>query len=348
MSRTVAGHTVAVPRYYRTGITIAFVVGVVWSAITLGFDGAVACCLWQQLRSQGFATTTGVITHSEVEKQEDGDGATYRPNIAYTYRVAGGECHGNAYDYNRIWSNDGSAQRIVADHPVGKHVVVYYNPADTSDAVLHIGLDGNDLLRIVFATPFNVVMLGFWVAAAGAIYRRLARPPAGGAKTWNDGGRVHVQLPKTNPLLAALVAVVGANVAGMLIFSFAIAPTVSLVLMLFGAILMAGAGVYLYQEGKLARGHFDLVIDDSAQTVSLPRILGRRTEAIVPMQCISSVELEQIEVKDSEGQISYRFAPVLVLSDGAGTTRCEKLAEWWDRTAAQDLAAWLREQLRLA
>ena len=70
-------------------------------------------------------------------------------------------------------------------------------------------------------------------------------------------------------------------------------------------------------------------------------------KAVVPMQYISSVELEQIEEENSDRQISYRFAPVLVLADGAGTTRRKKLVEWWDRAAARDLVAWLRKRLRI-
>jgi hypothetical protein len=74
--------------------------------------------------------------------------------------------------------------------------------------------------------------------------------------------------------------------------------------------------------------------------------MGRRSEAVVPMECITAVELEEIEHRDSEGCISYRFAPLLVLAAGAGLARCEKLVQWWDRTAAKDLAGWLRARLQ--
>ena len=78
----------------------------------------------------------------------------------------------------------------------------------------------------------------------------------------------------------------------------------------------SGAGAYLYVEGRVARGVFDLVIDDLARTVSLPQTMGREAEVIVPIQYISAVEVVQHEEKDSDGQISYRFTLVLALADG--------------------------------
>ncbi len=353
MPRTILRHGDLANRHnFTVAHCVVFAIGiVVWTGLTLGFDSIFARNAWQQYHALGYATAPGLITHSEVQEQDDGDGdgATYRAKLAYTYRVADREYHGARYGYDQSWSSDGGADRIVADHPVGKPVLVYYDPHDPADAVLHAGLDGSDLLLGLFVLPFNIVMLGLWGVATGTIYRRVARPVAGGAKTWDDGGRVHVRLLPIDPLCFGAAAAIGVDIIGMVIFGTRIgfAPTTPSILIVFGAILASGAGAYLYVEGRVARGLFDLVIDDLARTVSLPQTMGREAEVVVPIQYISAVEVQQHEEKDSDGQISYGFTPVLVFADGAGATRCEKLVKWRDHIAAQDLAAWLRQRLRI-
>jgi hypothetical protein len=319
---------------------ISLVVAAVWTALTLGFDYSLALDAWHQWRATGYATADGEITHSELEEEDCGDSRSFHPVLRYRYLVDGREYSGDRYDYNSTWWSDAHAHRIVAANPLGQRVDVRYDRQNPSDAVLHAGIAGDELFKIVFLIPFNIVTLALASATVGAIYRGIARPPAGGAKTWTEGRRIHVRLPAWHPLTAAGAVAVGLSVAGLVVFGTSmVESTPPALLLLLGAMFAGGAGVYLYLECKLARGDCDLVIDAAGGTVLLPPTMGRRSAASVPLEYISAVELDQTESRDSDGVTSYRFAPVLVMDGGE---RREKIAEWWDRFAAEELAAWLR------
>ena len=64
------------------------------------------------------------------------------PNVKYRYTVAGKTYSGNRYRFGEIYSSDGIGYQIVAEHPAGKRVTVYYNPDDPADALLRPGLEG--------------------------------------------------------------------------------------------------------------------------------------------------------------------------------------------------------------
>jgi hypothetical protein len=112
--------------------------------------------------------------------------------------------------------------------------------------------------------------------------------------------------------------------------------------------LVSGAATYLYLDGTLAGGSSDLIIDPAAQTVTLPQTSGRRSNVIVSMRSIIDVEIDQIEQRDWQGRVSYRFAPALVVDSGIGSPRRERLVEWYELGAVENLAAWLREKLWIA
>jgi hypothetical protein len=325
---------------------VSLVVVAVWTALTIGFDYSIALNAWNQWRATGYATAAGEVTRSELEVENSGDSRSFHPVLRYRYLVDGREYSGNRYDYNSTWWSDSHAHRIVAANPLGQRVEVRYDPRNPADAVLHAGVAGDDLFKILFVVPLNIVMLALASATAGALYRGIARPPAGGAKTWTDGRRIHVRLPAWNPLLAAGAVAVALSVVGLIVFGISLVEsTTPALLTLLGAMLAVGAGVYVYLEGKVARGDCDMVIDVAGGAVVLPRTMGRRTTASIPMEYITAVELDQIETRDSDGANSYYFAPVLVLDGGE---RREKLVAWWDRFAAEELTAWLRATLASA
>ena len=156
-----------------------------------------------------------------------------------------------------------------------------------------------------------------------------------------------MRLPRCHPLIVAAVVSIAINVVGLVVFGTSLIDlTVTGLLTLFGAMLTGGAAVFLYLDGELARGESDLVINAVADAVSLPKTMGRQAIAAVPLDLVAAVELDEIESTDSDGQTSYRFAPVLVLDDRAGSQRREKLVEWWDLSAAQEFTGWLREKLQ--
>jgi hypothetical protein len=324
-----------------------------WSSITLVFDGFLAWSAYCQIRAQNYAATTGVVTHSAVERQSDSEGSnTYSPNIKYKYAVAGKEYSGNRYRFGQDSSNDHSAQRIVTEHPVGKQVSVYYDPDRPSEALLRPGLEGSDLFMAMFLLPFNLVMLGLWSVIGGWVWARAVALPAGGVKVWDDGFQARVRLPPVQPFLAAaIVAAVTAFVATFVVgFGFGgFHPSMSVMCVVWAAILASGLLAYAANRWKLVRGDWDLVIDATDQQVTLPRTMGRKTDIVVRARDIASVEVQRVEKRGSRRDtiVTDRFVPTLTVTDRSGATRHEKLGEWWDQARAEAFAAWLRERLRI-
>jgi Protein of unknown function (DUF3592) len=85
---------------------------------------------------------------------------TYRPVVAYTYRVGG-----RAFAADTIWltsavswSDPADARAFLADYPVGAPISPFYDPADPSDAALII----EPPTPLVFiATAIGLILLAF-------------------------------------------------------------------------------------------------------------------------------------------------------------------------------------------
>lgn len=318
-----------------------------WSAMTLGFDGLLARDAFRQLRALGYATTAGSVTHSKVETVDGDDGPTYRPNIKYKYTVAGKEYQGDRYRYGQ-WSSGGrSAHRIVASHPVAAQVEVYYSPDDPTDSVLTAGLEGMDLFFAMFMLPFNLVMLGFWIAIGGSIRQRLFASPAGGAKVRDDGRYVRVRLTLWNPLFSGAAAAGGLAFAGtfLVAFGFGADPSLATMLVAWGIILGGGVAVWLYGCWRQAGGGSDLILDEFRQCMTLPPTQGREEEVVIPFDKVAAIEVETIEKPGSEGGVSRSYLPTVVFTDSDGSQRREPIAKWPLEDRAQGLASWLRERL---
>lgn len=318
-----------------------------WSAMTLGFDGLLARDAFRQIRALGYATAAGAVTHSDVETVDGEDGPTYRPNVKYRYSVAGKEYQGDRYRYGQ-WSTGGrSAHRTVASHPVGAQVEVHYAHDDPTDSVLAVGLQGMDLFFAMFMLPFNLVMLGFWVAIGGGLRQRLFAPPAGGARIWDDGRYVRVRLTLWNPLFSGAAAAGGLAFAGTFViaFGFGADPSLATMLVAWGIILGGGVAVGLYGYWRQAGGGSDLILDEYRQCMTLPPTQGRQEEVVIPFDKVVAIEVETIERPGSEGGVSRSYLPTVVFTDSDGSQRREPIATWPLEDRAQGLAVWLRERL---
>lgn len=80
----------------------------------------------------------GVIESSEVvpEKHFEGD-QFYRPVLRYRYSAPGGSYVGDKLaTTGRLYPKEAAAKKVAARYPVGATVMVHYNPADPSEAIL--------------------------------------------------------------------------------------------------------------------------------------------------------------------------------------------------------------------
>lgn len=123
-------------------------------------------------------------------------------------------------------------------------------------------------------------------------------------------------------------------------------PPLKVALGAWGIVLGVGLVSFLWKTVRLAGGSFDLVMV-AGRSIKLPRAFGRREEVEVPWENAAAVEVEKVEKRGGKGGRYYVYAAVLVVSERGGTPRREKLRELRDETRANDLAAWLREQLQI-
>ncbi len=319
-----------------------------WSAGVLFFDGFMAKSFFKQYESGHYPAVTGTVTHSEVKSHRGSKGGTtYQAVIHYRFEVDGQTFTGARLRYNPASSDSASARSLVDDHPAGAAVRIFYDPKNPQDSLLFPGITGADYLMVLFLTPFNAVMLGFWIWLGGQLRERLFRPVAGGIKIISDGMFTRVRLPQFGAVAWGLVTTGGLGFASIFIvgFSTQMKPSVGLILPVIGGVYLTGFGVFLWQWWKIRSGLDDLVINEAGRTLDLPETFGRKERVTVNYTDIDNLAVVQLEHRSSKGGISYTYAPTLILR---GTEPSEqKLADWSDKLKADDFTAWLGKQLGL-
>ena len=297
-----------------------------WSAITLMFDFSMGKVAFQQIYALTYPTTLGSVTRSEVAVENDGDGPSYAPKIAHTYSVAGKKYEGSRYRYGQIAGRSDAVRGMVASLPVGSDVVVHYAPNDPSDAVLRSGVEGGDLIQAIFSLPFNLVMLGLWLA----IRYRVVPAAAGGARICEDGRYIRVQLFPWLPLWVAAIA--AGAMAFVLAFVFGLGigtnPPVWVALAAWGILFAGSAAVYRRVKRKLLESDPDLVIDTFGQSITLPRSSERQDDVIVPWAKIVSIDLKQEVKPGTESTTGPAFIPTLVFIDSDRFRATRETCRW--------------------
>jgi hypothetical protein len=199
----------------------------------------------------------------------------------------------------------------------------------------------------LFLTPFNCIMLGFLFWLGGSLRELIFHPVAGGVKIFSDGLNTHVRLPQLSVFYWGLLTTGGMAFVSIFIvgFSTGMQPSIPLAVASLVLVYLAGLATALWQWFKIRQGVDDLLINDTAGTLELPLTFGRKERLTIRFGAVESVFVEQIVHRSSKGGISYTYAPTLQLRGGEPSQH--KLADWGDRRRADDLADWLRRQLRL-
>ena len=151
-------------------------------------------------------------------------------------------------------------------------------------------------MLVLFLTPFNAVMLGFWMWIGGWLRQRLLRPAAGGVKSlrqeWSPGfdclisGGWFGHWQQRAALASFPFSSSGSARTCNRRFGF--------VLTAIGIVYLTGAGVYLWHWRKIHSGIFDLVINQSARTLDLPQTYGRKQPLTVNIADIESFTVETL------------------------------------------------------
>ena len=321
-----------------------------WSTFVVFFDVHIGRNLWNQFAYRNYPTATGEITHSEVTQHRGSKGGTtYGVDIRYRYAVNDRSFEGTRFRYSAESSSDWAwAERAVAGHPVGSQAQVFYSPRNPQDAVLSPGVEGSDLILVLFSMPFNMVMLGLWTWLGGWLRERIFKPVAGGVRIITEGPRTSIRLPEYGAMVWCMVAVGGLSFVSLFILGFTSGfhPSLPAACVVLFGVAAAGAGAYWRQWRKIHSGDDDLILDEGAQTIELPETCGRKNRVTSAFAEIENLTLEIIVHHGSKGGVSYTYAPTLWLRGGVAGG--QKLADWSDKMKAEAFTDWLRQRLGLS
>jgi len=124
--------------------------------------------LYEAMTSVSWPTCEGVITHSEVvPPRHAGAGQPNEVSIRYDYTVEDKKYTGDRYRfaYTVTLNPNREVAGIVAAHPVGTVVKVYYSPSSPTTSVLVPGT--NWAVYFLLGTGVVFFLVGVWVVYGG-------------------------------------------------------------------------------------------------------------------------------------------------------------------------------------
>ena len=121
--------------------------------------------------SQNWSSAPGRITESYVRREESTDSegymtTSYYPEVRYNYEFLGSEYTGDKIAFGgKVGGNQKKAQANLVQHPVGKNVIIYYDPNNPEDAILERKMSGKSML--IIGVVFTLI--AFCTACVGGI-----------------------------------------------------------------------------------------------------------------------------------------------------------------------------------
>jgi len=290
-----------------------------------------------------FSTTQCRIVQSEVGR---GPMSRRGVEIEYNYTVNGVDYTGHRFRYD---DHNASLEwdTTVVEHPRWSFQTVYYNPKNPADAVLEPGIDGCDLLLLLFTLPMNVLTCILWSAIVVRLREKFRVRPAGGVRILRQPGQTRVSLAETPAIAAGFYG--SAATAFIAAFPVVIAsgfePAFRVMEAVWGAVMAMGVAVALWQALRNRAGRYDLRIDLTAQTVTLPQTAGRRKPLTLARREISGVSMQR---RHNKGPSGTRFTYLPALSrgaSGAASQPIELITLGWSEEKAQAFSQWLSQEL---
>jgi len=202
---------------------------------------------------------------------------------------------------------------------------------------------------ILVMTHNSLILLALIFAGSIAIMSRVlldmqhrsnGKAVPGGVKLITDGSISRVRLPRYQPGTLGSIALVSLVLVASPIAAFV--PEWPLVWLCACVVLVSGL-VYGWQFARVHSGMQDLVIDESVQTVQLPRTYRRREQPTLAFSAMKAVVLDKVTNYTKGGGVYYTFVVVLEMTDGT----LQRLGEF-NEVKARELASWLNGKFRLA
>ena len=325
-----------------------------WAFVSF-FDFRFGGDFCHQLHSRGFSSTPGTITHSEVTESHGRGGTTFGVDIRYHYEVGGNSYEGDRFRYGAGSSTgSGWAENAVHQHPVGSSTPVYYDPKNPGDSLLSTGVDGLNVMMIIFLTPFNVVLICMPIMGISRLRIKFFLPVAGGVKIVRHGAVTRVRLQKFTPLVTAL-ATTGVVAVPMILLvvitSLGFHPSILYAEVVLGLIIATGVAAFLRESFRALTGRLDMVIDSRNQLIELPKTCGRKARQTIQFSEIKLINLEtdaptNSEGTNSEGFTTYKRIPTIWLHQKE--IEPVRLVTWYNKTKAELFTVWLKQQIPVA
>ena len=111
--------------------------------------------------STNWPAIDGQITSSLVEHSTDADGAdSYSPKVTYSYFLDNQPYEGHSIKFGEnSYSNQRKAREILNRYPVGRAVIVFYDPANPENSVLEPGVSVGSYVVLGIGVLFVLLAL---------------------------------------------------------------------------------------------------------------------------------------------------------------------------------------------
>jgi len=107
--------------------------------------------IWQAAWSTTWPTTAAVIIRSDITRRHEDSGDDFVPDIEYRYRVEGREMTSKGIRAGTTVTHTRKVARSLAnEYHAGQLVMIAYDPADASNALLEPGLHKQTFVVLVF------------------------------------------------------------------------------------------------------------------------------------------------------------------------------------------------------
>jgi hypothetical protein len=327
----------------KSGLIYPLLLLVCWTGLIVAGTYALLETTVRQYLALRFATTQGRIVRSEV-----GHGAVRRRGfeIEYNYAVDGVNYTGHRYrydDHNVSFEWDAT----VEDNPRWSSQTIYYNPKNPADALLQPGIDGSDLLLLLFALPLNVLTCTLWSALITRLREKSRIQTAGGVRILKQPGETRVSLAETPAIASGFYGMAAAAfiAAFPVVIKGGFEPTPRLMKATWVAVLAAGGVVFVWRALRNRSGIYDLRLDQASQTITLPQTAGRPKPLTIARREISSVSMQRRVSKSPSGS-HFSYLPALNRSGSDAESQPIKLITLgWSEEKAQSFSQWLSQEL---
>jgi hypothetical protein len=329
----------------KSTVYIVLALLVFWTALIGAADYFMFRATVRQCLSKNFDSTRCEILLSEVTSRSLlHSGIT----IEYGYTVRGRDYRGARYRYDDEYSG-GTSGEVVRKFPKWSARVVYYNPGNPADSVLATGVEGGDLMVILFSVPVNVAVLMLWRWIAARLQEKWRVPQAGGVRVWRQAGKIRARLAGLSAPAAGCYALGGAAFAATfpVVVLNGLDPGLKAMEYTWASVLAVAAAVFCWTALRNASGRYDLLIDEQSQALTLPQTAGRRESITVSRAEIAGVCVERRVSRLSSGSF-YSYLPALDRREAGPGLRREALSPYgWTEEKARAFSQWLVGQLAL-